>query len=591
MFPLPPEENSHPKDKPIYPRQSYGPEPLHRYTPLPKKAPRKLARDKCEPCREAKKKCETDTFQQLGHCRRCLQKRLKCPGITTTRNPQTRTAGPPPFMFAPEHSELITYITSNTNAKTSFNIEQLKAKPCLVCFALRLSCTSQHSGEVCVNCIGAGHSNILRSRLCMRATPFVDISIFRSCLPDNPILKSLWAKGGNLLNGVSSEFDDCWTASKFLNEVSGFLRPGFPSTDSNKTTSKVGMLCSPTFRRIIQEYIPPQIAFLFQAMLYATSFSFVRFTQTKYTQELSVPTLQLLGAHAGHQVLWYLDSELNPQRLSNISFGKLRALFFLVFGTILTTRYARRTCLNQEYPTANTIDETLWDEMRDHLCEMLAHHLVLLGERIDVKFNENEERSVLWCSEGKWNQKGTYKWEAVAPISVTEYHEPRLGSNGSRNDSYSCLPRPNDYPVCHSWSRSSTRYSLCYSRSGSSTRLSHRATSYNHNAFGYETSAPSPDYSSFSRQTNSYNYYGSNSEGNAPHPRYDLSNCYGKDNNHYSPIRGYNHSYHSSAVAVYSNDFERNGSHVYGSPNVYGHRAYNSRPESTQSNFISAYIR
>ncbi|KAI0858220.1 hypothetical protein F4860DRAFT_322742 [Xylaria cubensis] len=296
-------------------------------------------------------------------------------------------------------------LQSSSNEESPLRLNQLKAKPCVACLALGLSCTSTDPGETpCQSCLYAGSSGILRSRLCMRATPFEDISIFLYCLP-----KAEVPRNDLDLDEISLDFNVTWTLPSIMSDVAEFLRPA--RQVSTKPTSKVGMLCSLNFVELIHKHIPHKAAWLFRSMLYGMSFSYAHPNHAMHTGGLSAPALQLLGAQAGHQILRYLDNELSPQRLLTFSIEKRQVLFLLVFGAILAIRYARKTDLSQELPTTSPMSEELWEMMRGHLCEMLAHHLVLLGASVGVPLSKDEEERVLRLPAITWNRQGTHVWE------------------------------------------------------------------------------------------------------------------------------------------------------------------------------------
>jgi hypothetical protein len=199
------------------------------------------------------------------------------------------------------------------------------------------------------------------------------------------------------------EFDVTWTLSNIITEVAAFL-----SSRSTEPTSKVGILSSPSFVQLIQHHIFPERAALFQAMLYGTSFSNGHPDQV----------LERLGVSAGDKFLTCLNKELNSQPLFTLSMEKRQALFLLIFGTILAIGYTRRSCATGGH--ANMSQE-LWDPMRKFLCEILAHHLVLLGKSIGVEFDKDTEELVLHHSLARWYQEGTHGWITVSQKFSSHY--------------------------------------------------------------------------------------------------------------------------------------------------------------------------
>ncbi|KAI0185071.1 hypothetical protein EV127DRAFT_213356 [Xylaria flabelliformis] len=409
-----------PATKPIRPQLHHTHKALVHYTPLPKKSPRKLDLNKCQHCREAKKKCEIDYLQQQPGCRRCVQRGFQCPGLTKAKEPTLILSNAVPVM-------------ASTSTESSLKLDQLKVKPCLACLALGLSCTNSDSGEIpCQDCLYAGNSYVLRSRLCMRPTPFEDISVFLSCVPKAEVHPNMPDLSGMLL-----DFNVTWTLRSIMGDITEFIRPA-----PTKPTSKVGVLCSPNFVGLIQNHIPHGAASLFQSMLYGMSFSYVHSLQTMDT--ISVPMLQSLGAQAGHQILRYLDIELKPQQLSKSSLEKRQVLFLLVFGAILAIRYARRADMSQDLSTTDPMSKELWETMRGHLCEMLAHHLVLLGASVGISLSKPEEERVLRLPAITWDRKGTHAWKVDEKHSsnTSFVHRPhhQIHGTGLPHHETPCLP-------------------------------------------------------------------------------------------------------------------------------------------------------
>ncbi|TRX89485.1 hypothetical protein FHL15_009654 [Xylaria flabelliformis] len=355
-----------PATKPIRPQLHHTHKALVHYTPLPKKPPRKLDLDKCQNCREAKKKIIPSSNLAVG---------------------------------------AIPVMTS-TSTESSLKLNQLKAKPCLACLALGLSILVRHPAR----------------------TVFMQGTVM-FCAPAFPNMPDL--------SGMLLDFNVTWTLRSIMGDITEFIRPA-----ATKPTSKVGVLCSPNFVGLIQNYISHGAASLFQSMLYGMSFSYVHSLRTMDT--ISVPMLQSLGAQAGHQILRYLNIELKPQQLSKSSLEKRQVLFLLVFGAILAIRYARRADMSQDLLTTNTMSEELWETMRGHLCEMLAHHLVLLGASVGISLSKTEEERVLRLPAITWDRKGTHAWKIDEKHSsnTSFVHRPRHQIHGTELPHHErpCLP-------------------------------------------------------------------------------------------------------------------------------------------------------
>ncbi|KUJ14274.1 uncharacterized protein LY89DRAFT_736319 [Mollisia scopiformis] len=96
-------------------------------------------------------------------------------------------------------------------------------------------------------------------------------------------------------------------------------------------TSKVGILSSPKFTDLIKSAAPQLAQTNFQLMMYAISLAYSR--PAKHV--LSIADIHKIGCIAGHELLKALEQCMRPQSLNHCSANDLRALFLMVFGTVL----------------------------------------------------------------------------------------------------------------------------------------------------------------------------------------------------------------------------------------------------------------
>ncbi|RSM15110.1 hypothetical protein CDV31_005191 [Fusarium ambrosium] len=255
-----------------------------------------------------------------------------------------------------------------------------------MCRMLGLDAVDDQSGGFCHNCLQANHASILSYRLCMRDVPLEEISIFLPGFSNASGHSSFWDGQPNLnLDNISLEFEVTWTFSSIIADVEAFL-----ASRPIRLTSLVGTLCSRGFLQLLQDDITPTVAHRFQTMLYSASFSYGHDHQSMYEEDMPMATLQQLGNRAGHDFLRFLDKSLNALQLATATLDKLRALFLLLFGTILAIGYTKNHNGGQNLAVDAT-NQPLWYSMQEHLCEVLAHHLVLVGKRINVAFGRHAQ--------------------------------------------------------------------------------------------------------------------------------------------------------------------------------------------------------
>jgi hypothetical protein len=126
-----------------------------------------------------------------------------------------------------------------------------------------------------------------------------------------------------------------WSLNSLSQHVSSWL-----VNPARSPTSKVGILCSTGFQRLIQAQVGLDLSHSFQQMLLACT--------TAYNQDKSVDTSQFsdeelrqITSLAGECVLASLERMLTPVALEKCkgSLEYLQALFLILLGTILAVGY------------------------------------------------------------------------------------------------------------------------------------------------------------------------------------------------------------------------------------------------------------
>ncbi len=59
---------------------------------------------------------------------------------------------------------------------------------------------------------------------------------------------------------------------------------------------------------------------------------------------------------------------------------------------------------------------TLWLAMKEHLCQMLAHHLIFVGSMLGIKLDTGLEQRIIDTAVSRWNKAESFVWaNAVDP--------------------------------------------------------------------------------------------------------------------------------------------------------------------------------
>jgi len=235
-------------------------------------------------------------------------------------------------------------------------------------------------------------------------------------------------KSKNLaLTTISLDFasEVTWDLKALVNDVVNWLNDSMVSV-----TSKVGTLSSPQFLDLIKPSIKENTRINFQRMIYAISLAYTQPTAPE-RHHLSIEELNQIGSVAGHGLLKELDERLKPQSLNDCSGDELRALFLLVFGTILAVSYTNPGISSKPGPGQhNQFKATQY-----HLCQILAHYVIYLGSRLKLPIANGADEFILKAAPARWHKEGSFQWGTPQDNESALDTEDEWGF-GNFNDSF-----------------------------------------------------------------------------------------------------------------------------------------------------------
>jgi hypothetical protein len=208
------------------------------------------------------------------------------------------------------------------------------------------------------------------------------------------------------------EFNVPWEINKLAQAVFEGISDSQPSN-----ISMVGTFSSHRLSQLVGGLLDYQLTLDFRRLMYSASLAYVRSSSPHYEDSMNVAELHHISYLAGYDLVNALDLLFSPQSLAKSHLQRIRALFLLSFGTLLAIHYSHRLIDSPPFPgysndsTTTKNDQTLWDAMQDHLCLMLAHHLVFLGSRIGFTFQPDVEKKLLTTSVCKWLPEGSFTWK------------------------------------------------------------------------------------------------------------------------------------------------------------------------------------
>lgn len=190
-------------------------------------------------------------------------------------------------------------------------------------------------------------------------------------------------------------------------------------------------------------------------------------------KSISSHDLGAAGQISGCRLIKRLDRVLTPQFLARCGRESCQVLFLLVLGAVLGVGYAATQFEDHatSLPSAMLGPElqrspTLWLAMKEHLCQMLAHHLVFVGSMLGIKLDTGLEQRIIDTAVSRWNKAESFVWaDAVGsdrdwdsqhttwrpagpPSGVTKRELGGLAWRGQPPPPWPCLPsRPAPGPA------------------------------------------------------------------------------------------------------------------------------------------------
>ncbi|KAK0624580.1 hypothetical protein B0T17DRAFT_616789 [Bombardia bombarda] len=180
----------------------------------------------------------------------------------------------------------------------------------------------------------------------------------------------------------------------------------------------------------------------FQSFLLATSLAHSGWNGGGKDGSMGRRDLCTAGHVSGYRLMKRLDRILTPQFLGRCSPEYCQVLFLLVLGTVLGVGYSSDLAESPSFPP-DLLGErfqqspTLWLAMKEHLCQMLAHHLIFLGSMLGIKLDTALERQIIDTAVDRWNKMEAFVWaDGVLPPAMVASGEPdRSPVSSSRSNS------------------------------------------------------------------------------------------------------------------------------------------------------------
>jgi len=258
-------------------------------------------------------------------------------------------------------------------------------------------------------------------------------------LPPQGKTEAVLGKAKDLISAsimLNFPLDFEWNLDSLSQHVSSWL--GNPA---KSPTSKVGILCSTGFQRLIQAQVGSDLSHAFQQMLLACT---TAYNQEKgaETSQFSDEELQQISSVAGEYVLASLERRLTPAELEKnmATLEYSQALFLVLLGTILAVSYMEPihdpptsdNALVSTYLTCgkdlsliiqqhvdSTLSQPLYESVQEHLCATLAHYMIYLSQKTRTTFDPPTQEHLITKAHERWQAQGHFQWKTSVQFQET----------------------------------------------------------------------------------------------------------------------------------------------------------------------------
>ncbi|CAO1599567.1 hypothetical protein XANCAGTX0491_003289 [Xanthoria calcicola] len=187
-------------------------------------------------------------------------------------------------------------------------------------------------------------------------------------------------------------------------------------------TSRVGILSDTEFQQILQQYLADDVCMHLRLLVKISTLLYNR--QENPHPRLTPHQLIQMRSTIGIRLLQSLEAALKRTALQAASKDKLEGLFLVVVGVIIATKY---TSMNGH------------EEARHELLRVLAHYMVLIGDRIGLLHCLTTKRRLVENCHNLWNKPGNFAWN-YGSSSTKEISDPLPQLDAGLPFAYDWLP-------------------------------------------------------------------------------------------------------------------------------------------------------
>ncbi|KAG7293691.1 hypothetical protein NEMBOFW57_003747 [Staphylotrichum longicolle] len=291
--------------------------------------------------------------------------------------------------------------------------------------------TDEEREKVLSSAVRGAERKVLSFCYCVR-TRFADVNIFDSSSRADAADAAATMRTETLMRTMSTLLTRIATPAKFSltsnptafnnTMVSWLTDPDFHLPNG----SIVGLCCSSLLGLEFQEEAATGTDGLitdFRRFLLATSLAHAGWRDGG--NAIKALDLCAAGQISGCSLIKRLDRILTPQFLARCGRESCQVLFLLVLGAVLGVGYSSSQMEQHspEFPSAEMLSPefqrspTLWLAMKEHLCQMLAHHLIFVGSMLGIKLDTGLEQRIIETAVSRWNKAEEFVWADAAGLA------------------------------------------------------------------------------------------------------------------------------------------------------------------------------
>lgn len=254
-----------------------------------------------------------------------------------------------------------------------------------------------------------------------------------------------------ITTSAGSAFDErikekmTWSVDSISSEFVRWMSDG----DAEQgTTSLIGLLSSIAFESLISECYDKSLGKDLRLLVEVTSILYCNGGRDTDVDPDPVK-LRSIRSLVGKRLLQGIEPALGNTSLATFTLEQLKALFLVLFATITAVGYSRPYLPSQpnlgSEVAMNTASISLklhcspptmqvFFEAQKQLLRILTHHMIYLGERINLLDDSISKKLIVEGSHCQWKRKPAFEWKELSALDAVDTQASRLAFPSQSNN-------------------------------------------------------------------------------------------------------------------------------------------------------------